>query len=469
MSGDPIANLSTAARIAQLREQIAQHNHRYHVLDAPTIADSAYDALLRELQALEAEHPEFVSAESPTQRVGSPVTGGFAEVRHDVPMLSLGNAFSDDDTQDFFRRIADKLGYEDIAFSVEPKIDGLAISLRYVDGVLARAATRGDGSTGEDVTHSVRTIPSVPLRLIGSDWPRVLEVRGEVYMPRAAFEAFNERARERGERTLANPRNAAAGSIRQLDPKVSASRPLAFFAYALGHIEPEPRWRQHTDMLADFRRYGLPVCPEADRAIGIAGLLGYYRRIGERRDALPYDIDGVVYKVDDLAAQRELGFVSRAPRWAIAHKFPAREEQTVVEAIDVQVGRTGADHPGCASASGAGRRRRRDQRHPAQRTRSPTQGRAGRRYRDRAPRRRRDPGSRIRRARPAPRRTPAIRDADAVSGVRLAARARRRRGGAALHRHRRLPGAAQGIDPPFRIAPGDGYRRPRRRLDREPG
>ena len=345
MSGDLFATSSAATRIGQLRDEIALHNHRYHVLDAPTISDSAFDALVRELQTLEAAHPELVSADSPTQRVGAPISGGFAEVRHDVPMLSLGNAFSDEDAGEFFRRIADKLGREDVAFSVEPKIDGLAISLLYIDGLLTRAATRGDGSTGEDVTHSVRTIPSVPLRLMGSDWPSVLEVRGEVYMPRAAFEAFNERARERGERTLANPRNAAAGSIRQLDPKVAASRPLAFFAYALGRIEPEANWAQHTDMLADFRRYGLPVCPEADRAIGLEGLLAYYRRIGERRDALPYDIDGVVYKVDDIAAQRELGFVSRAPRWAIAHKFPAREEQTLVEAIDVQVGRTGAITP----------------------------------------------------------------------------------------------------------------------------
>ncbi|HWT15975.1 MAG TPA: NAD-dependent DNA ligase LigA, partial [Patescibacteria group bacterium] len=345
VSGDLFARSAPASRIAQLRDDIAQHNHRYHVLDAPSISDSAFDALLRELQALEAAHPELVSADSPTQRVGAPIGGGFAEVRHDVPMLSLGNAFSDDDTSEFFRRIADKLGHDDIAFSVEPKIDGLAISLLYVDGLLTRAATRGDGSTGEDVTHSVRTIPSVPLRLVADGWPRVLEVRGEVYMPRAAFEAFNERARSRGERTLANPRNAAAGSIRQLDPKVAASRPLAFYAYALGRIEPEATWAHHTQMLAEFRRFGLPVCPEADRAVGLAGLLAYYRRIGERRDALPYDIDGVVYKVDDIAAQRDLGFVSRAPRWAIAHKFPAREEQTVVEAIDVQVGRTGAITP----------------------------------------------------------------------------------------------------------------------------
>jgi DNA ligase (NAD+) len=334
-----------AARIARLRAEIGEHNYRYHVLDAPTIPDSAFDALLRELQALEAAHPELVSADSPTQRVGAPISGGFAEVRHDVPMLSLGNAFSEEDAGEFFARIADKLGRADIAFSVEPKIDGLAISLLYVDGVLKRAATRGDGATGEDVSHSVRTIPSVPLRLLGSDWPSVLEVRGEVYMPRAAFDAFNERARERGERTLANPRNAAAGSVRQLDPKVAASRPLAYFAYSLGKIEPEAAWTEHTAMLADFRRWGLPVCPEADRAVGLDGLLAYYRRIGERRDALPYDIDGVVYKVDDIAAQRELGFVSRAPRWAIAHKFPAREEQTVVEAIDVQVGRTGAITP----------------------------------------------------------------------------------------------------------------------------
>jgi len=339
------SHAEAAQRVAQLRSEIADHNHRYHVLDAPTISDSAFDALLRELQTLEAAHPDLVSVDSPTQRVGAVIAGGFAEVRHDVPMLSLGNAFSDEDAQDFFRRIADKLGREDIAFSVEPKIDGLAISLLYLDGVLTRAATRGDGSTGEDVTHSVRTIPSVPLRLFGADWPRVLEVRGEVYMPRAAFEAFNQRARERGERTLANPRNAAAGSVRQLDPKVAASRPLAFFAYALGRIEPEADWAAHTAMLADFRRYGLPVCPQADRAVGLDGLLAYYRRIGEQRDHLPYDIDGVVYKVDEIAAQRELGFVSRAPRWAIAHKFPAREEQTVVEAIDVQVGRTGAITP----------------------------------------------------------------------------------------------------------------------------
>ncbi|HQW81934.1 MAG TPA: NAD-dependent DNA ligase LigA [Pseudomonadota bacterium] len=345
MSGDLFSTTSVAARIAQLRGDIATHNHRYHVLDAPSISDSAFDALLRELQLLESEHPGLITADSPTQRVGSPVVGGFAEVRHDVPMLSLGNAFSEEDTRDFVRRIADKLGRDDIAFSVEPKIDGLAISLLYMDGVLVRAATRGDGNTGEDVAHSVRTILSVPLRLIGTDWPHILEVRGEVYMPRAAFELLNDGARARGERTLANPRNAAAGSIRQLDPAVAASRPLAFFAYALGRVEPAAKWLQHTDMLADFRRYGLPVCPEADRATGVDALLAYYQRIGARRDALPYDIDGVVYKVNDIAAQHELGFVSRAPRWAIAHKFPAREEQTVVEAIDVQVGRTGAMTP----------------------------------------------------------------------------------------------------------------------------
>ena len=334
-----------AVLAANLRREIAQHNYRYHVLDAPEIADSAYDGLMRELQAIELAHPELVVPDSPTQRVGAVVASGFAEVRHEVPMLSLGNAFSDEDAGAFFERISEKLGRADIAFSVEPKIDGLAISLLYVDGVLTRAATRGDGSTGEDVTHSVRTISSVPLRLLGSNWPHLLEVRGEVYMPRAAFEQFNQRARERGERTLANPRNAAAGTVRQLDPKMAAARPLAFFAYALGHCEPMAAWQHHTDMLADFRAYGLPVCPEADRALGRDGLREYFQRIGARRDVLPYDIDGVVYKVDDLAAQVQLGFVSRAPRWAIAHKFPAREEQTVVEAIDVQVGRTGAITP----------------------------------------------------------------------------------------------------------------------------
>lgn len=346
MSGERQLSSEIREKALRLRTEIEAHNRRYHQFDAPTISDSEFDALMRELLALEAEYPELVSEDSPTRRVGAPISGGFAQVSHDVPMLSLGNAFSDEDVREFAARIAEKLGREDVAFSVEPKIDGLAISLLYVDGRLARAATRGDGQSGEDVTHSVRTIPSVPLRLEwGQAWPRALEVRGEVYMPRKAFEEFNERARARGERTLANPRNAAAGSIRQLDPKVAASRPLAFFAYALGQVEPEPIWQQHTEVLADFRRYGLPVCPEAGRAVGVEGLLAYHRQIGARRDELPYDIDGVVYKVDDLAAQRELGFVSRAPRWAIAHKYPAREAQTVVEAIDVQVGRTGAITP----------------------------------------------------------------------------------------------------------------------------
>jgi DNA ligase (NAD+) len=334
-----------AARIEALRREIEGHNHRYHVLDAPTIPDAEYDRLLRELEALEAAHPEHDRPDSPTHRVGAAPVSGFAEVRHRMPMLSLANAFSDEEVEAFGARIAERVGTPEVEFSVEPKLDGLAMSLLYEDGVLVRGATRGDGETGEDVTHSVRTVRSVPLRLRGGDWPRVLEVRGEVYMPRAAFEAFNDRARESGEKVFANPRNAAAGSLRQLDPKIAAARPLAFFAYAVGVVEGTTLPDRHSATLARLRDWGLPVCPEAEVAVGAAGCLDYSRRIGARRDALPYEIDGVVYKVDRYDWQQQLGFVSRAPRWAIAHKYPAREEMTEVEAIDVQVGRTGAITP----------------------------------------------------------------------------------------------------------------------------
>ncbi len=336
---------TVATRIKALRRAIEDHNYRYHVLDDPSIPDSVYDRLMRELEALEAAHPALARADSPSQRVGAAPIGSFAEVRHRVPMLSLGNAFSDQEVVAFADRIAERIGSSEIEFSVEPKLDGLAISLLYENGLLMRAATRGDGETGEDVTHSVRTVRSVPLRLHAEGWPRTLEVRGEIYMPRAAFEAYNAKARERGDKVFANPRNAAAGSLRQLDPKLAATRPLAFFAYSVGLVEGGELPDRHSSTLARLRDWGLPVSALVELATGARGCLAYFRRIGERRDALPYDIDGVVYKVDRYDWQQQLGFVSRAPRWALAHKFPALEELTIVEAIEVQVGRTGAITP----------------------------------------------------------------------------------------------------------------------------
>ncbi|HXS73406.1 MAG TPA: NAD-dependent DNA ligase LigA [Rhodanobacteraceae bacterium] len=344
-----------AARAAQLRAALENANYRYYVLDDPDIPDADYDALLRELEALEDAHPELADADSPTRRVGARASGGFAQVRHALPMLSLSNAFTDSDAApgedpdheviDFVRRIQKELGVEHLAFSVEPKLDGLAISLRYENGVFVQGATRGDGEVGEDVSANLRTIIAIPLRLRGTDFPRLLEVRGEVYMPKAAFEAFNARARERGERTLANPRNGAAGSLRQLDPRITASRPLAFYAYAVGEVRGGELPDTHSQTLLKLRDWGLPVSPQVEVARDIEGLLAYYRRIGDQRDGLPYDIDGVVYKLDRYDQQREMGFVSRAPRWAIAHKFPAQERSTTVDAIEVSIGRTGAATP----------------------------------------------------------------------------------------------------------------------------
>jgi DNA ligase (NAD+) len=336
---------AAAARIAQLREQIAEHNYRYYALDEPVISDAAYDALLRELQSLEAAHPQLITPDSPTQRVGATPASQFAPVRHALPMLSLDNAFSDDEVHDFVRRIAEKLGRSTLLFSAEPKLDGLAISLRYEDGLLVQGATRGDGATGEDVTANLRTIRAIPLRLRGKDRPRVLEVRGEVYMPRAEFERYNASARESGGKVLANPRNGAAGSLRQLDPHVTALRPLAFFAYGTGQVEGAELPDSHAATLAKLREWGLPVSPLNQSVRDAPGLLAYYRDIGVRRDGLPFDIDGVVYKLDDGPGQREMGFVARAPRWAIAHKFPAQEQSTTVEAIEIQIGRTGAATP----------------------------------------------------------------------------------------------------------------------------
>ena len=335
----------TATRIAELRRRIEDANRRYHELDEPDITDAAYDALVRELEALERAHPGLADADSPTRKVGALPSGRFAQVAHALPMLSLGNAFSDGEVADFVRRIRERLEREDLVFSAEPKLDGLAISLRYEGGVFVQGATRGDGATGEDVTANLRTISVIPHVLDGDDWPKVLEVRGEVYMARADFERWNEHARLHGGKVLANPRNGAAGSLRQQDPAVTAQRPLSFFAYGIGQVEGGSLPETHSATLARLRDWGLPVSDLATVVHGLDGLLAYYARIGTARDGLAFDIDGVVYKLDDLAGQREMGFVSRAPRWAIAHKFPAQEQATLLESIEVNVGRTGAVTP----------------------------------------------------------------------------------------------------------------------------
>ena len=333
-------------QVQTLREQIERHNYQYYVLDDPQVPDSEYDRLFRELQTLETEYPELITSDSPTQRVGAVPLGAFDEVRHSVPMLSLDNALTDQAMHDFDRRVHERLDRDGaIAYAAEPKLDGLAISLRYEDGVLVQAATRGDGNTGENVTQNVRTIAAVPLRLLGSDWPKVLEVRGEIFMPKKGFEALNERQRAQGAKTFANPRNAAAGSLRQLDSRITAERPLTLFCYGTGEIIGHPMTQTHGDTMVVLKQWGLPVSPELRVVTGIEACASYFEDIGRRRDALAYDIDGVVFKVDSLVDQGELGYVSRAPRWAIAHKFPAQEELTVVEAVEFQVGRTGAVTP----------------------------------------------------------------------------------------------------------------------------
>src|SRR5579875_295910 len=336
-----------AQQAEALRDAIADANYRYYVLDDPDIPDAEYDGLMRELEELETAHPELATPDSPTRRVGARASAGFAEVRHALPMLSLSNAFTDEEAAAFVRRIAQTLGRaeSDLVFSAEPKLDGLAISLRYEAGAFVQGATRGDGAVGEDVTANLRTVKAIPLKLRGSGYPRVLEARGEVYMPKAAFNAFNARARERGERTLANPRNGAAGSLRQLDPGVTAARPLAFYAYAVGEVRGGHLPDSHSATLDQLREWGLPVSPQVEKTKGLEGLLDYYHRMGAQRDALPYDIDGVVYKLDRYDQQNEMGFVSRAPRWALAHKYPAQEKSTIIESIEINIGRTGAATP----------------------------------------------------------------------------------------------------------------------------
>jgi DNA ligase (NAD+) len=338
---------SVIEQIDRLRQEIDYHNRQYYIYDDPQINDSVYDRLMRELQALEARYPQLITPDSPTQRVGDKPLEGFEEVVHAVPMLSLDNAFDETEMQAFERRIRDRLKQPDepIHYLAEPKLDGLAVSLRYQDGHLVQGATRGDGSRGEDVTSNVRTIMAIPLKLQGTDWPKVLEVRGEVFMPRKGFEAFNERARAEGQKTFVNPRNAAAGSLRQLDPRITTQRPLTFYAYGFGEVSPALVELNLSERMHRLGDWGLPISPLMEVVEGSDGCIDYYRSIQQQRDGLAYDIDGVVFKVDALALQEQLGFVSRAPRWAIAYKFPAQEEMTRVEAIEFQVGRTGAVTP----------------------------------------------------------------------------------------------------------------------------
>jgi len=344
---------TAAERIAELRSEIDAHNYRYYVLDEPSVPDAEYDRLFKELRALEDEHPELVTPESPTQRVGGEALAAFGQVRHEVPMLSLGNAFEEQDLTDFDRRAREGLDLPagdlfgdgaELEYSCEPKLDGLAVSLLYENGHLVRGATRGDGSTGEDISANVRTVRNIPLKLHGSGWPAVLEVRGEIYMPKAGFEALNARQLESGGKPFANPRNAAAGSLRQLDSKITAGRPLELCAYGVGRSDGELA-DTHIGILQALKGWGLPISRELKLARGLAECREYFQAMGEKRDALPYEIDGVVFKVNSIAQQRELGFRAREPRWAIAHKFPAREEITELLGVEFQVGRTGAITP----------------------------------------------------------------------------------------------------------------------------
>lgn len=343
------ASAATRKKIESLRDEIRHHNYRYHTLDEIEIPDAEYDRLMRQLQDLEKDYPELVTPDSPTQRVGAEPSDTLQTVKHRLPMLSLDNVFAEDELREFHKRVAEKLEFEDgavdLQYAAEPKLDGAAVSLLYEGGVLVRAATRGDGTTGEDITHNVRTIDSIPLRLLGEGFPKTLEVRGEVFMPRAGFEAYNEKARGAGEKTFVNPRNAAAGSLRQLDPKLTAERPLDMYVYSVGLVEGGALPTHHSETIEQLQAWGLKTCPERRVVTGVEGCLEYYDAIGKKRDTLGYDIDGVVYKVDSLAMQRELGFVARAPRWAVAHKFPAQEELTEVLGVEFQVGRTGAITP----------------------------------------------------------------------------------------------------------------------------
>ncbi|WP_373818607.1 NAD-dependent DNA ligase LigA [Glaesserella sp.] len=335
-------------QLNQLRDTLREYEYHYHVLDNPLVPDAEYDRLMNELKNLEWQHPELITADSPTQRVGAKPLDGFTQITHELPMLSLDNAFSDEDLDGFLRRIQDRIGADirNLEFCCEPKLDGLAVSILYVDGTLTQAATRGDGTTGEDITANIRTIRNIPLKLNTLNPPHRLEVRGEVFMPQKGFDELNERALEKGEKTFANPRNAAAGSLRQLDPKITRQRPLTFNAYSIGIYESDDELpTAHYGRLQWLKELGLPINHEIRLAKGRNALLTFYTDIQAKRSALGYDIDGTVLKVNEIGLQEELGFVSRAPRWAIAYKFPAQEEMTILNDVEFQVGRTGAITP----------------------------------------------------------------------------------------------------------------------------
>lgn len=339
-------NTKITKRINELRELLNDYSYHYYVLDQPKVPDAEYDRLFLELQKLEKDHPEFITPDSPTQRIGAKPSSAFKQVKHSIPMLSLDNAFTNEDVLNFDRRIHEKLNSsKEIEYVCEPKIDGTAISLIYENGKLTKAATRGDGEVGEDVLQNVRTIPSIPLKLRGNNYPHILEIRGEIYMPLAGFNKFNAAAIKTGEKTFVNPRNAAAGSLRQLDPKITANRPLSIFCYALGECSDKTLPTKHYEILLKIKKWGLKINAEIRVVKGINACLNYYQSMTQKRHQLPYEIDGVVYKVNDLQLQNELGFISRAPRWALAHKFQAAEEMTKVLNIEFQVGRTGALTP----------------------------------------------------------------------------------------------------------------------------
>lgn len=340
-----MTNIQT--QIDNLRKTLRQYEYEYHVLDNPTVPDSEYDRLFHQLKALELEHPEFLTSDSPTQRVGAKPLSGFSQIRHEIPMLSLDNAFSDEEFNAFVKRIEDRLIIlpKPLTFCCEPKLDGLAVSILYVNGALTQAATRGDGTTGEDITANIRTIRNIPLQLLTDNPPARLEVRGEVFMPHAGFERLNEYALEHGEKTFANPRNAAAGSLRQLDPNITSKRPLVLNAYGIGIAEGVELPNTHYARLQWLKSIGIPVNPEIRLYNGTNEVLDFYRDIQNKRSSLGYDIDGTVLKINDIALQNELGFISKAPRWAIAYKFPAQEELTVLNDVEFQVGRTGAITP----------------------------------------------------------------------------------------------------------------------------
>ena len=333
-------------RSRELTDLINKYNYLYYLSDSPEVTDSDYDRLFRELQKIEADYPALLTADSPTQRVGGKALDKFEQITHAVPMLSLDNVFDTPELNAFDQRVRDWLNTSDSQiYAAEPKLDGLAISLRYEHGILVHAATRGDGETGEDVTANVRTIPTVPLKLIGDNLPDIIEIRGEIIMPKSGFDALNIKQIEQGKKPFVNPRNAAAGSLRQLDSKITASRPLAIYCYGLGEIVGMDKPETHSDAMAMIEKWGCQISPELKLLNGVDQCLAYIKQLGERRNNLSYDIDGVVLKIDNLQLQQRLGFVSRAPRWAIAHKFPAQQEMTVVEDIEIQVGRTGALTP----------------------------------------------------------------------------------------------------------------------------